>query len=336
MSCKINLAELSPEDRNETILYITHDIIIYRKMNRIVLGSCDGTILSDARTPVDFEKYEFLDLDDAVLFLFNGMDLLLMDKLGAVPEQYTLDLVKLGQCVTKLYHSNDPNRVIFGTRKGDRIQFINYDFMTKQRVAQTASWSVSKVTNIHVDNMVLYAVLDESIIVVCNMETGETLWTRFETAQIGKGLAIQNGHLVYCCQGVLKKVQDDEVSTIRIPLLVPFSIEHYDDRRIYFTSNIGKNVCSYYSVGDRLEWQIYGHRIVQESITAQDINGNDLLLLRTNDYIAIINLSMAQAENGLRTPNTYRLRKTTDHVLIQKTTGSTTLIPGVFQDGLDN
>ena len=336
MSCKINLTNLSPEDRNEAILYITHDIIIYREMNRIVLASCDGSALSEARTPVDFAKYDFLDLGDAVLFMFNGMDLLLMDKMGMVPEQYKLDLVKLGQCVTKLYHGNNSNRIIFGTRKDDRIQFVNYDFMMKQRIAQTASWSASKVTNIHMENMILYAVFDGSIIVACDMETGETLWTRFETAQIGKGLAIQNSDLVYCCQGLLKKVHDNEVSTTRIPLITPFSIEHYDDRRIYFTSNNGKNICSYYSVADRMEWQIYGHRVVQESLTVQSSAQHDLLLLRTDNYIAIINLSLGKAESGIRTPNTYRLRKTTDHVLIQKTTGGTTLIPGVFDDGLDN
>ncbi len=336
MNCKINLSNLSPEDRKETILYITHDIIIYKELNRIVLSSCDGLALSNAAAPMDSAKYEFLDLGDSILFMFNGMDFLLMDKTGMVPEQYRLNLVKLGKCVTKIYASNDPNRIIFGTRKENNIQFVNYDFMTKQRVAQTASWSVSKVTNMYVDDMVLYAVLDGSTIVICDMTTGETLQTRFETAQIGRGIAVQNGNLIYCCQGLLKKIEDNEVSNIRIPSLTPFSIEHYDDRHIYFTSNSGKNICSYYSVADRLEWQIYGHRSVQESITAQNSNGHNLLLLRTNDYISIINLSLGKSESGIRSPNASRLRKTNDHVFIQKTTGGTALIPGEIEDGFDN
>jgi hypothetical protein len=329
MNCRLDLENLVTEDRSETILYATHDNIVYRESNRIIMGSCGGEHLSDVKAPPDYAKYEFLDVDDAVLFVFNNMDVAVLDKSGMMPHEYRLDLLKVGRCITKLYPSNDPNQVIFGTLQGDRIQFVNYDFMNQQRIAQTASWKVSSVTDTCFQDMILYAVLDQSSIVACDMTTGETLWTRFETAKINRGIVPHNGRLVYCCQGLLKKVQDKDIEITRVPLLSASSIEHHDDRNIYFTSNEGKNVCAYYTVTDKLRWQIFGRKFIQESIVVQDVNKNDLLLARTDDHIAIANLSLGRAESAIRTPNIYRLRQTQDHVLIQKTIGTTTLIPGV-------
>lgn len=329
MSCKLDLDNLVTEDRSETILYATHDNIVYRESNRIIMGSCVGEQLSEVKSPPDYAKYEFLDLGDAVLFIFNSSDVVLLDKHGMLPHEHRLDPFKVGRCITKLYPSNDPNRVVFGTTQGGRIQFVNYDFMSQQRIAQTASWKTSSITDTCFQDMILYAVLDQSTIMACDMTTGETLWMRFETAKISRGIAVQNGYLVYCCQGLFKKVQDKNIEAIRVPLVSASSIEHHDDRNIYFTSNDEKNVCAYYSVTNKLRWQVFGRKIIQESIVVQDVNDNDLLLARTDDYIAIVNLSLGKAESAIRTPNVYRVRQTQDHVLIQKTVGTTTLIPGV-------
>ncbi|MHA2281516.1 MAG: hypothetical protein ACXAC5_11735 [Promethearchaeota archaeon] len=332
MICRLDLENLTTDDRSQTILYATHDNIVYRESNRIILGSCDEEQLSSVKAPPDYAKYEFLDLGDVILFVFNNMDVVVMDKSGMVPHEYRLDLLKVGRCITKLYPGDDPDRVVFGTLQGGRIQFVNYDFMTQQRVAQTASWKVSTITDICFEDMILYAVLDESSIVACAMSSGETLWTRFETAKIGRGIVSHDGRLVYCCQGLFKKIQNKDIQTTRIPLLSASSIEHHDDRNIYFTSNDGKNVCAYYTVTDKLRWQVFGRKPIQESIVVHDTNKNTLLLAKTDDHIAVVNLSLGKAESIIRSPNIYRLRQTSDHVLIQKNTGTTTLIPGVEND----
>jgi outer membrane protein assembly factor BamB len=281
------------------------------------------------QAPVDYAKYEFLDLDDAVLFVFNGLDLMLLDKSGMVPQSNKLDPVRVGRCITKMYPANNDNRIIFGTQQGERIQFVNYDFMSNTRISQTASWKVAKVTDMCVSDMVLYAVLDQSIIIACDMSTGETLWTRFETGAIQRGIVAQNGFLVYCCQGLIKRVQDKDIQVSRIPLINASSVEHQDTRNIYLTSNNGKNVGCFYTVNESLKWQVYGRKPILDSVVVKDTREHDIMLAQTEDYVAIVNLTTGASESSVRTKNLYRIRVTGDHVLLQKSKGGVTLIPGV-------
>lgn len=326
--CRLNLKNLAPDDRAEFILYATRDFMIYRESNQILMGSITEGILAAIPAPGDCSKYEFLDFNDSVLFMFNGLEMVVIDKLGMEPHQQKLDPIKTGRCVTKLFTSNDPNRVIFGTKQGERIQFVNYDFMSNERVAQTASWKVSAITEMCVSDMILYAVLDESIIVACDMNTGETLWTRFENGTINRGIVVQNGFLMYCCQGLLKKVQNKDIQIIRIPRIKASSIEYHDSRNIYITMNDGKNVGCFYTVNERLKWQVRGQKPIVDTVVVHDTNHNEIMLAQTSDYVAIINLTAGVLESSIRTPNLHRLRVTGDHVVIQKSRGGVTLISG--------
>lgn len=332
MHCILDTDNIQTDDRNELILYISHDIIIYRQSNKIILGSCDGEILTEVKSPADCSAYEYLDLGDAVLFVFNGFGLTLFDKTGMEPESYLLDKTKIGRCLTKIYPANN-NSVVFGTQQKDRIQFINYDFIQQLRVSQTAFWKVSSITDMIVtEDMTLYAVLDQSTIVACDINTGETLWTRFETAKINKGIVVFNGDLMYTCQGLIKRVTPEGIETIRVPLVEANSIQHEDGRHLYITSNQGKNLCCYHMPSHKLRWELLGRKFIHESVTAQDTKKNSLLLTRSDDFVAIANLSAAKAESSIRTKNIRRLRKTEDHIVIQKITNSTTIIPGVQQN----
>ena len=49
MDCKLELHNLNPEDRAISILYATHDFIVYQERNGIVLASCDGIRLSEIK-----------------------------------------------------------------------------------------------------------------------------------------------------------------------------------------------------------------------------------------------------------------------------------------------
>jgi len=258
--------------------------------------------------------------------------MIVIDKLGMEPHRQKLDSAKIGRCITKLFSSNDSNRVLFGTKQGDRLQFVNYDFMSNVRIAQTASWKVSSITDLCVSDMILYAVLDNSIIVACDMNSGETLWTRFETGAINRGIAAQNGFLVYCCQGLLKKVQNKDSQTTRIPLTSVSSIEHVNTRNVYITSNKNKHVGCFYTVNDDLKWQVFGQKPMIDTVVVQDVNHNEILLVQTEDYVAMVNLSTGVAESSIKTPNLYRLRITEDHIVIQKSKGGVTLIPGIIHE----
>ena len=336
MECTLNIDNLQTEDHSELIFYATHEILVYRQSNRIVLAQISGNILSEVKAPVDNAKYEFLDLGDAVLFLFNGMSIVLLDKTGTTPEQHSLDCIRIGRSLTRLYSGDDPDRIIFGTVNNKKVQFINYDFMQKQRVAQTASWEVSTITDMIVtEDMLLFAVLDQSTIVACDMRTGETLWTRFETSKIHPGIVYHNGELIYSCQGLFKKV-GTTIEILRIPLISVNSIEHQDSHHVYFTSNENKNLCCYHTPTNKLKWELFGRHPIHESVWTYNTKKETLLLTRTDEYIGVINLSSAKSESSIRTNNIHRLRKTEDHILIQKDSIGTTLIPGVRNADEDN
>lgn len=330
MDCKLELHSLETEDRAISILYATHDFIVYQERNGLVLASCDGTRLSDITIPVDFLHYECLDLVDALLFMFSGTEILVLDKTGMVPLKHKINPATLGRCISKMYRfPGSDNQIIFGTQQASRIQFANYDFMEQYRIAQTASWNASAITDTLLADTVLYAVLDKSTIVALDMNTGELLWTKFETAEIAPGLAIHDKYLFYACHGMLKKTDGQETKSIRIPLINVSSIMHVNDREIYMTADENKNVICYSLIPDKLKWEIFGKDNIYEGIVVRSSDNADLLAVRTNNYITLINLSAGKSEYNIKTKNISRIRQTGDHLLIQKSTGTSTLVPGI-------
>ena len=332
MDCKLEIHNLETEDRTIPILYATHDFIVYQESNEIVLASCDGTRLSDIVIAVDFHNYECLDLGDALLFMFSGNEILILDKSGMVPVKHKINPA-LGLCVSKVYlFSSLDNQIIFGTQQTNRIQFVNYDFIGQVRVAQTSSWSAAAVTDsLFVDN-ILYAVLDKSTLIAVDMSTGELLWTKFETAEIAPGLVTYDKYLLYACHGLLKKTDGHETKSIRIPLTSVSSILHANDREVYATANEGKNVICYSLLPDKLKWEIFGKDQIRDSVLVKSSSNDDVLAVRTDKYVTLINLATGKSEYNIKTNNIARIRKTGDHLLIQKSTRTSTLVPGIHND----
>lgn len=332
MNCNLEIENLKSEDRATPILYATHDFIVYQEKNELVLASCDGVRLSSIQIAVDYLNHECIDLDDALLFIFSGTEILILDKSGMVPVKHTLNRTTLGRCITKIYQFPGSDQIVFGTKQSDRIQFVNYDFMKQSRVVQTSSWNASSVTNTLFVDTVLYAVIDKSIIVAIDMGTGELLWTKFETAEIAPGLAVYDKYLLYVCHGMLKKTDGKESTPIRIPLVNVSSILHANDRDVYMTSNESKNIICYSMVPNKLKWEIFGKNYIRDGILVNSSKGEDILAVRSDSSIALINLSEGKSEYNIKTKNIAKLRQTGDHLLIQKTTGASTLIPGIAND----
>jgi outer membrane protein assembly factor BamB len=333
MDCRIDINNIETEDRTTSILYATHDFIVYQERNSIVLASCDGTKLSDVKISIDYLNYECLDLDDALLFVFNGTDILVLDKSGMTPVVSKLNPITIGRCVSKIYKFPETeNQIIFGTQQIGRIQFANYDFMENSRVAQTPSWNVAKVTDTLLVDKILYAVLDKSTIVAVDMSTGELLWTKFETAEISPGLVTFDKYLIYTCHGLMKKTDGEETQSVRIPLMSVSSILHANDRNLYMTVNDNQNVICYDLVSDKLKWEIFGNNPILQSVLVKSSSNEDVISVRTKKHITLINVSSGKSEYNVRTNNIARIRKTGDHLLIQKSTGHSTLIPGIKND----
>jgi hypothetical protein len=319
---------IDTEDRPDPILFISHDIIIYLQENQIITGSCRGEILSQVAAPVDYFKYEFLEFSDAVLFIFNGDRLILLDKHGHNPLITKLDPVRTGKIVGKLYPGYGENSVIFATKQRDTIQFINYNFISNSKLAQTSSWKVSSLTDMYVtEDHILFAVLDKSRIMCCDMKTGETLWTRFETSPVERGITIHNGNLLYACQNILKQFNGTSLVTYNPPLSVS-SIEHVNEWNIYASANEQKHVFSYHVASHEVAWQVYGHKKIVDSFAVKNALNADILVVQNNDGISLINLKTGQVDFNLRVPNLYRIRKSSDHIFLQATTRNTTIIAG--------
>ena len=324
----IDIEKIELQDRVEYILYSSQDIIIYRKNNQIITASCSGEILSAIHAPIDCANYNFLDLKDMVLFLFNNSNICILDKTGIDPIQHFLNPIRVGRCVTPLFYGNSANNVIFGTKVENRIQFVNYDFISQNRITQTSSWKVASITSVIVtDDFNLYAILDESIIVCCDMTTGETLWTKFETAKINKGITVQSGYLIYTCQNLIKKTAGKETTTIRIPLIDVTSVEHSNDRNLYLSYQ-NKNLCCYNTISETLMWEINGNHKIKESLIIQDKEDSDILIVNADSYLSFVNLTLGKVEKTIRIGSGFRLRKTGDHILIQKNIGSSSILAG--------
>lgn len=326
----IDINNLEIDTRNTFILFATHDFIIYREKNKVVLASCNEEKLSEVVVAGDCTRYQCADLGDAVLFVFNGTDIVIIDKSGMMPIQHVIDPLKIGRCVTEVYPWQD-NQIVFGTRQMSRTQFLTYDFIEQKRIAQTASWEIGSVTDTYFDRQTgtLYAVLDNSIIVAHDVRTGEKIWTKFETAKINPGILMYDGDLFYTCQGLLKRTDGNEISSIRIPAVKACSVEWTHGRNIYFTSNENKNLCCYNVESQKLKWEIHGQQAIKESAHVKGTDKADILFVRTQDYVGIINLTTGKSESAIRTRGITKLCKTDDHLLIQKTSNETVLVPEV-------
>lgn len=329
MECKLDTQHISPEDRGISILYATHEYIVYQEKNGIVLASCDGSRLSETTVPVDYLHYRVVDLNDALLFVFSGTELLLLDKSGMEPMRHKLNPVTVGRCISQLHACPEDNHIVMGTKQMNRIQFVNYNFLREERVAQTASWNAASISDTFLSGTTLYAVLDKSSIIAIDIDTGETLWTRFETAEVASGLALFDKYFVYACQGMIKLVDENKVKTVRIPLQNVTSILHATDRELILTANDHKNVLCYNLVHDKMKWEIFGNDKITNAVKLGSTTNEDLLAVQTDKYVSVINTSAGTAEYNIKTNNIARLRKTGDHLLIQKTTGTCTLVPGV-------
>lgn len=319
------------DKKSEHIFYATHDVLIYQEGLNVLLGSRESNeVLSSVHSQLEYNNYEYVNLGDSVLMILDHKYIILMDKNGMQPISYLLDEHKVGQCFSAPFLSNHPNRIIFGTQLHNRLQFINFDFMEQDRIAQSCSWKMSAITDLHVDDMILYATLDNSFLVCCDMSIGETLWTRFEAGKIGKGLVSYGDHLYYCCQGLLKKTNGNTAEVIRIPFIKPTSIIGQYSKFLFFTNKNGNTICQYNLDEHTLTWEVFGNYPIQEAVITNGIERNShIAFLRTSNHISLVDIDRGQALSNIDIKQTRRIILTEDHIVIHKNKGGTILISGL-------
>ncbi|KKM84071.1 hypothetical protein LCGC14_1302960 [marine sediment metagenome] len=332
MECIINLESLGTETRKKPVFYASHDLVVYKEGRHIELANCAGEVLAQVPCPPNARQYEYLDLDDALVFIFGGKDLILFDKSGEAPLSYRIETDRWGKVITKLYPSHHKNAVVFGTKVQDRVQFINFNFVNQERISQSTSWKVNGIDDVVVKNGTLYSILDSSFLVSCRIETCETLWTRFEYSLIKPKIIPYNRGLLYTCQNVLKFSRGETSDLTKIPMIQISNLIGVQDDHLFLTSNQSKNICAYNLKDKKLIWEIVGQSPILETllVKGQKLYDIDLVLLaRMKDDLSILNLTEGRSSHYFKLPGAYRMRQTADHVLVHKYNQHTDMIPGI-------
>ena len=324
----LNLTPLEIEAKNKVIFYVTKDFIIYREKSSIVLESCEGEIKSSVACPSDFRNYEALDVGDAILLVLGGTTVILFYKDGYQPVKYCLDQHKVGKVVSEIFPSKNKNAIIFCTQLNDKMQIIIYDFMGQKKIAQSASRKFYKLISMCSDEKQICCLFDYSFIVGCDIETCETIWTRFEASLIYPNLIPYNKSIIYTCNGILRKY-GEKIENVSIPSVTVSKIFSIVDDNIIMTSNKNNNLISFNLQDNSIKWELVGNEIIFDGIITKGKVGQniiDAIILHIRDHISIVNLDIGRSSYNNRSNNVYRVRQTGDHIIMNKRNYETDII----------
>lgn len=324
----INLDNLEVQRKDFYVYYLNDSLVVYKNRLLLQFDSCDGSNLASIRIPVDSKKYSLLDLDTHLVFMFSGQNIVLFDKRTHDVISYQISPQRIGRCISQMFHVKDM-QVCFGTMLMGRVQFVTFDVLQQSRVCQSMSWGVKSVSDTISRNNLVYGVLDKTFMTCCDMNTGENIWTRFETGYISTYILEYNQQLLYACQGLLKIVSNKKSRNIQMPLMRIHSLLCIVHDDLFFTSNDGKNLCCYDLKNEILRWEIPGNSVIKDFVLT---NGKykskvyDIMLLYMTDLLGVINLSIGKAIYNRQIKGIYGIKKVADHILIHKTNNETEII----------
>jgi hypothetical protein len=328
MPAYLNLTPLEIETRDKVVFYATKDFIIYREKSSIFLASCEGEIKSSVLCPSDFRNYETLDIGDAVLLVLGGMTVIIFYKDGCQPVKYTLDQHKVGRVASELFPSKNENAVIFCTQLNGKMQIVIYDFMGQKKIAQSASLKFFGLTSMCIDDKQVCCLFDSSFIVGCDVETCETLWTRFEASLVYPKLIPYNGDVIYTCNGALRK-RGEQVENIPVPSVQISKIFSLVDDFLITTSNNNRNLLSFNLSNKTTNWELVGNDVIFNGVAVKGKVGQttiNAMILHIRDHISVVNLDVGRSSYNNRSNNVYRVRQTGDHIVINKRNYQTDII----------
>lgn len=313
-----------------TVFYADHLLTVYRDGPYVRAVDDTDEQIHKLRCPSNFKQFEAVDLDTAVLLMFSGNQVTILDKTGIDVMSYELDTHKFGKCITPMKLSEDKLSIVFGTRIRDHIQFVNYDYSNKKRVSQSSSWKMATINDFVVHNEKLYALLDNSFLIAANVDTCETLWNRFETGKISPNIVPYKNEIYYACSGTLK-VRNPDVETIKIPLVKVSSVEAKFGDHVIMTSMGGLSLCCYDVSKQNVRWQIKSNLPIQQTVPIKIIvsgKANDGVAVVTKDHFTIVDCTRGRNVYHTEFKNIARIRKTGSHLLVHKYNGSTGVIAG--------
>jgi hypothetical protein len=326
----ITIPEPNFQYTDETIFYADRLLTIFRDGPYVLAVDNAGEQIQKIRCPSNFKNFESVDLGDAVLLMFSGEQIVILDKTGIDIIAYALETNRMGSCITPMKLSKDASSVVFGTRNRGHIQFVNYDYSNRIRISQTASYKMAEINDFDVSNDIFYALLDNSYLISANISTCESLWHRFETGRITPKLIPSKNEVYYACGGVLKYRNPDVVS-IKIPLVKVNSVEAKFGNHIIITGMNGLSLCCYDIANEELKWQIRSNLVIQQTLPVKILVGgkaNDAVIVMTKDHITIVDCTKGRNVYHTEFKNIARIRRTGSHILLHKYSGSAGVIAG--------
>lgn len=335
--CILDLNNIVTESREQPVFYATHDFIIYQNAskNAIEMANCQGEVLTSIKCPTDWRAYECLDLEDSVLFIFSGKDLVLFDKLGHVITNHCIPISKMGRIITKPFQAQDENCIIFGTRTQTGIQLVHYNFMKEERISQSATWKTHKINDVSSDGTNMYVLMDESFMVGCSIETCETLWTRFEANKVYPRIIPYKDAIYFSCQNSIRKYKDSKIENIRVGTQL-HNLHHILDQQFVVTTNEAKNMSMFDIKQDKMVWEITGEHPIVDSIMVKGESHQtvNMIVFVSNGQVGMVNTSVGQVSHYGISNNVFRIRQTGDHIIVNKQNGHTDLIAGIANEDL--
>lgn len=329
MECIIDLRCLGLENREHDVAYACSDFIIYKHKGKIYCDDCSGKTIASIDCPFETQSIQHCTSGKDIVLMIAGKEAII--KTGNTLSHQHIPFQRTGIVVTQLV-SPKTNQIVFGSVLRGRIQFVNYDYKSQIRIAQTASWAMEDITDFNWSNNHFFVVLDRSYVIACKYDTCEAEWQRLEPGQINGKVLPYEDRIIYACERNLKVVdQKGNAETIKIPLIKIHHIEYIIGDLLYFTCQEGKHLCCYDLRKKHIVWEIPGTLSIHESLSIKgrdDTGVYDVLILRLDNHIAIVNLNKGKSLYYIKISGVNRIRCTGDHILIHKVGGYTTLLPG--------
>lgn len=323
---KVDVNDLKFIERPHNVLYIGGGLTIFIANGQINVER-DGNVVSQVRGPSIFSQCFFVDLEDAVILMFDGRQIIVLYKQGEAPQQHTVDHRLMGSAITPHYYFGGDS-IVFGTSNFNRVQLVRYDFVLGTREAQTQSYDLQTIDDLKCADGRTYAVLNDCLLLCFDMQTGRELWRKFDVTGVNGELCLTQQSIVYASKSLLKRVGPDRVLD-HIMLNVPIvSVLHaLNDHLFICLTGSGKSISLVDTDSRQIKWTSELAVDIKKSVVIYD-KGNPVLMTCATHYVHFIDLQAGRLLKMLKLPGVTSITTSPTAVVAHKSDGSSLMFEG--------
>lgn len=333
MECIIDLEKLNIVEEPYAVFYSTDKLVCYKNKNQIVLENNNGDILDVSPLPIEYNYFQIVDLEEYLAGIFNGRHVVALSKRQtntSHPDIQIIDSMNINRCSTELFPGTN-NTIIFGSQSMYGCHVIKFDPVSCKILCQTSSWKLKNFDSLIANGEMIYGLLDNSVLITCDMSTGKIEDFRFEAGHIIPKIVLYKNDLIYFISNILNRVIDKKVDKTRIPGYKITSIHDIKDNYLYFTADNNKTLISYNLIDNSVKWEIKSESEFKESLFCQGKHSGkimDIMVMRSENGIHLINTKNGSVVKTISDSDFYKIRKTSNHILLHRK-GDRTSIMGI-------